>query len=243
MYNYTQTGTHYDAEMQALKKRRKVLSGEGAAKQFENTVNHDIGDLDPVQLQVAMPGSETETKKQHTSESEAELMSQIHKQVYEEVLPKQELQEGERLAHTTPQEERVDLKQEHKELSELFEHELSTAKKKLSQQQQQRRRNGERESRETRKLRPSFGHRAGFDAFMTGYTFASIAVDLSKAVGSERQSRSNGVADELREMRNKLPSLNRKSMIPLSVAKSHFTSTSQLHKTTQMNIKEYFKHH
>ena len=124
-------------------------------------------------------------------------------------------------------------------LSELFECELTTAKEKFSQH---RAGSG---GGENVKLKPSFGHRAGFDAFMTGYSFASIAVSLFKASnssgpgpGGERDQR-EAILVELREMRNKLA--NRGKTFPLHIMKSHFTNTSQQHKTAQRNIGEYFK--
>ena len=65
----------------------------------------------------------------------------------------------------------------HEGLSELFECELTAAKEKCSQCQAS-------SGGGNVKLKPSFGHQAGFDAFMTGYSFASIAVSLCQASNS-----------------------------------------------------------
>ena len=118
------------------------------------------------------------------------------------------------------------------ELSELFECDLSAAKEKFSERQA-----GSGEERDG-KLKPSFGHRAGFDAFMTGYSFASIAVSLWKTGNSRDRE---GMLAELTEMKNKLS--NRGKVFPLLVTKSHFTNTSQQHKIARDNISEYFKKH
>ena len=126
----------------------------------------------------------------------------------------------------------------HKGLRKLFECELTAAKEKFTQGQVG---GGEGKGGDDGKLKPSFGHRAGFDAFMTGYSFASIAVSLCKASsssnGGERER--EGMLHELREMKNKLA--NRGKLFPLHILKSHFANTSQQHKTAQDNIRKYFK--
>ena len=132
-----------------------------------------------------------------------------------------------------------------KGLREQFECELSAAKEKFSQRQ------SGSGGGDILKLKPSFGHRAGFDAFMTGYSFASIAVSLyHKARGNGACRRTEGegerglqdmLAGELGKMRNKLA--NRKNKFPLHILKSHFTCTSQQHKTAQINIREKFNKH
>lgn len=112
-------------------------------------------------------------------------------------------------------------------LTELFQQDLEAARAKLI-------------APDSRK--PSFGHRAGFDAFMTGHTFACYAVKHGQAL---LRSSEGGVAS-LREtlmgalspMRNCLG--NRGRPIPMHIAKSHFAKTSAAHRTTQELIRSKY---
>ena len=69
--------------------------------------------------------------------------------------------------------------------------------------------------------KPSFGHRAGFDAFMTGFSLATSAVRLRP-----RGSAVSWLAG-LEGMRNALA--NRSQPVPNQIAKSHFASVSEAH--------------
>ena len=125
------------------------------------------------------------------------------------------------------------MEREDSELTELFESDLCSAKARFTQGG-----GGEKErGLLDLSLKPSFGHRAGFDAFMTGYSFASIAVTSMKPLDDCREKLMwlSGVE----EMRNKLA--NRGRAFPFHVSKSHFTSTSQQHRDAQTNIEEFFK--
>lgn len=115
----------------------------------------------------------------------------------------------------------------HDELANLFECELSAAKARFGQSLSQ---TGQDKQDVT--LKPSFGHRAGFDAFMTGYSFASIAVSV-------RKSPTEGLLSGLKEMRNCLA--NRGKTFPLQITRSHFTNTSQQHRTAQTRISAFIK--
>ena len=203
------------AELQTQRKRRKLLNGEGGE-------------------------STTSTKhldKQQQEEEEKDSRNDIES-------PEFELGGGDGKPVDTAENQGEGGQPTdcgHKGLSEVFECELTAAKEKFTQCQ------AGSGGGENVKLKPSFGHRAGFDAFMTGYSFASIAVSLCQASNSrwpgsrgERDQR-EGRLGELREMRNKLA--NRGKTFPLHIVKSHFTSTSQQHKTAQLNMREYFKKH
>ena len=117
------------------------------------------------------------------------------------------------------------------ELAELFKSEISSAKAKFSEEHS--------EVGETLQTKPSFGHRAGFDAFMTGYSFASAAVSSQRKSGESEKG--CGSLSGVEEMKNKLASRRRGQVFPLQVMQSHFTSTSQQHKTALANINTYFK--
>jgi len=112
-------------------------------------------------------------------------------------------------------------------LTELFQQDLEAARAKLT-------------APDSRK--PSFGHRAGFDAFMTGYTFACYAVKQGQALlrsseGSVAFSRESLMAG-LSPMQNCLA--NRGRPIPMHIAKSHFAKTSAAHRTTQELIRSKY---
>ena len=85
--------------------------------------------------------------------------------------------------------------------------------------------------------KPSFGHRAGFDAFMTGHTFACYAVGQAKDLlpGASVECCKEAVMASLRAMQNCLG--NRGKPIPLQIVKSHFSKTSAAHQTAQETIR------
>ena len=84
--------------------------------------------------------------------------------------------------------------------------------------------------------KPSFGHRAGFDAFMTGHTFACYAVGQAKELpGASVECCREAVMASLRVMQNCLG--NRGKPIPLQIVKSHFSKTSAAHRTAQETIR------
>ena len=85
--------------------------------------------------------------------------------------------------------------------------------------------------------KPSFGHRAGFDAFMTGHTFACYAVSQAKDLlpGASVECCRVAVMASLRVMQNCLG--NRGKPIPLQIVKSHFSKTSVAHQTAQETIR------
>lgn len=111
-------------------------------------------------------------------------------------------------------------------LTELFQQDLEAARAKLT-------------APDSRK--PSFGHRAGFDAFMTGHTFACYAVKQGQAL--LRSSEGVALSREtlmagLSPMQNCLA--NRGRPIPMHIAKSHFAKTSAAHRTTQELIRSKY---
>lgn len=172
-------------------------------------------------------------EKQEEGEGDGKNMEQPEAKLGWHTELQQELGDDEN--PTDVPEDQGDYVQPTTELSELFECELTAAKERLNQSEAGSSWTG----RDDVKLKPSFGHRAGFDAFMTGYSFASIAVSLCKASRGERER--DKVLDGLSEMKNKLA--NRGKPFPLHILKSHFTNTSQQHKTAQGNINKYFKKH
>ena len=107
-------------------------------------------------------------------------------------------------------------------LTELFHQDLEAARAKLATT--------------SNFQKPSFGHRAGFDAFMTGHTFACYAVSLAKDLpGTSVECCREAVMAGLRVMQNCLG--NRGKPIPLQIAKSHFSKTSAAHQTAQETIR------
>lgn len=62
------------------------------------------------------------------------------------------------------------------------------------------------------------GHRAGFDAFMTGYCFAWYRVELVNSKGTNIEDTKNKVYLAAKDM-------------PLTIMKSHFVKTSSSHKS------------
>ena len=97
-------------------------------------------------------------------------------------------------------------------IAELFQEELESAKMRLQYPAPAK--------------RPSFGHRAGFDAFMTGYAFAFYVLKQlgDSSVGRSAESMLGGLA----AMKNKLA--NRGKSVPLQIARSHFAKTSEGHR-------------
>ena len=84
--------------------------------------------------------------------------------------------------------------------------------------------------------KPSFGHRAGFDAFMTGYIFAYFAAVTTPNKHSISISNNTMIAG-LSSMRNRLS--NRNKPVPLILAKSQFEKTSQTHRDNCLKIAEF----
>ena len=75
------------------------------------------------------------------------------------------------------------------------------------------------------------GHRAGFDAFMTGYCMATYLLQLGKRNDENELSLSS-----LGEIANKL-SLAKKD-VPLQIARSHFSKPSLLHTEKLKQLRE-----
>ena len=92
--------------------------------------------------------------------------------------------------------------------------------------------------------KPSFGHRAGFDAFMTGYVFAYYAQTKTCLNSHQLSSPNNLTLDKamimgLSPMRNRLS--NRNKPVPLILTKSQFTHTSKAHRENCAKIAELKK--
>lgn len=133
--------------------------------------------------------------------------------------------------HMTPVDnESVD--NESMDISQLFQSELATARAKLLEPQQQVKTS----------VRSSLGHRAGFDAFMTGYALACYAMRSSDAklaedkdeTGSDFPQPLAGLAD----MKNCLPSRAKNWKVPLHILKSHFVKTSASHSIASQRMKQ-----
>ena len=75
------------------------------------------------------------------------------------------------------------------------------------------------------------GHRAGFDAFMTGYCMATYLLQLGKKNDENELSLSS-----LGEIANKL-SLAKKD-VPLQIARSHFSKPSPSHTEKLKRLRE-----
>ena len=76
-----------------------------------------------------------------------------------------------------------------------------------------------------------FGHRVGFDAFMTGYAFGCYAVESNHGEVVEAGQE----LARLEDMRNKLASNLR---VPLHILKSHFAKTSSTHTVAQERMRK-----
>ena len=91
--------------------------------------------------------------------------------------------------------------------------------------------------------RPSHGHRAGFDAFMTGHAFAyyALALNLTQCGQNEQHTvREKTMIAGLSSMRNHLNNSGRP--LPLLLTRSQFSRTSQAHKDNQSIIKQCKRH-
>lgn len=77
------------------------------------------------------------------------------------------------------------------------------------------------------------GHTAGFDAFMTGYIFATAIAEISGAQVKEELKITGG---QLSVWRNKIYLTGKD--VPLSVAKSNFASVSNFHKEKHKRLQE-----
>lgn len=130
--------------------------------------------------------------------------------------------------HMTPPSNGVEVAAD---ISGLFKKELATAKAKLLLS----------ESRRSRP--PSVGHRAGFDAFMTGYSFAWYT--LNSSINREKQEGEGGEGGRMErvrglrglcEMRNCLPSRARNWRVPLHIMRSHFSKTSNTHSSARQRL-------
>ena len=85
----------------------------------------------------------------------------------------------------------------------------------------------------------AFGHRAGFDAFMTGYAFGCYALE---SCGDGERVESGAELVGLEDMRNKLASRRGNWKVPLCILKSHFASTSSTHSVARERMKELLCH-
>ena len=127
------------------------------------------------------------------------------------------------------------------DMTVLFRDELAAIRTKLQSQQPEtlgketaggkaEAANGKPETPTSKAVPMAFGHRAGFDAFMTGYSFGCYAVQSS--------SSGEGVLTGLQGMRNKLASRpGRNWTVPLHILKSHFAKTSSTHATASERLK------
>jgi len=136
-------------------------------------------------------------------------------------------------------------------LTEFFSEEIETAKQRLSNEAQQLSAEddcfGQSNSGPSSEKHFS-GHRAGFDAFMTAYSFAMY---LSKRKGDNKQQNDTTCMQstdavsmmdfaELKSVKNKIVMGGRP--LPLLIAKSHFSKTSSNHQLRMAEIckKSYY---
>ena len=124
-------------------------------------------------------------------------------------------------------------------LVELFSDEIAVAKLHLANDGQS---NSKDDDDFTSKVHFS-GHRAGFDAFMTAYSFAVYLCKKKqmKCSNTDQEAVKENTGSNLAEMesiKNKIVMSGRPA--PLLVAKSHFAKTSHGH---QVRMTELLKHH
>ncbi|CAI8028396.1 hypothetical protein GBAR_LOCUS16202 [Geodia barretti] len=96
-----------------------------------------------------------------------------------------------------------------------------------------------KDSKESTDQRPSYGHRAGFDAFMTGYVFAHFATTTQTnrkqlSAASQSPAFDEAMIEGLSSMRNRLSNRNRP--VPLIMVKSQFDNTSPSHRENLAKI-------
>lgn len=72
----------------------------------------------------------------------------------------------------------------------------------------------------------SCGHRAGFDAFMTGYSFSWYVANYRRRDRAMEDEEGERELSGLSDMRNKLASRAGNWRVPLHLLKSHFAKTS-----------------
>lgn len=128
----------------------------------------------------------------------------------------------ERQKQTTPHTER----QTPHTLVELFQQELASARTKHGSKKE-----SEMQSEgDTMKTSISCGHRAGFDAFMTGYTFACYALNACTHIMSSQPTSltPDALTQALGQWRN---CLSNRGSTPIKIATSQFSRPSEPHKT------------
>lgn len=119
-------------------------------------------------------------------------------------------------------------------LVELFSDEIAAAKQQLVINDQSSSKDGDDCSSKVH----FSGHRAGFDAFMTAYSFAVYLCKRRrmKCSNTDQEASYNNLA-EMESIKNKIVMSGRPA--PLLVAKSHFAKTSHGH---QLRMTELLKH-
>jgi hypothetical protein len=120
-------------------------------------------------------------------------------------------------------------------MSALFEQELAVVRARLGAEEPVTPAAGGEQVTPTRP--EAFGHRAGLDAFMTGYAFGCYALESSRGPSVEAGGELEGLAG----MKNKLASRSGNWNIPLCILKSHFAKTSSTHHAAQERKKEMLR--
>ena len=123
-------------------------------------------------------------------------------------------------------------------LVELFSDELAVAKLHLASDGQS---NNKDDDELSAKVHFS-GHRAGFDAFMTAYSFAVyLCKKKIKSNNTEKEAIKHETVSNLAEMesiKNKIVMSGRP--LPLLLAKSHFAKTSLSHQLRMTELLKYY---